>query len=155
MLHAVQLAASLVLASLAAHDMRFRRLPNRSVLAVAALYVVAAPLAPTSAASFAAHLGTAAAALVLAAAMFRFGWIGAGDAKLAAAVFLWAGPAFSMPALLITSLCGLVLGLAMLAWNRIAPRHLARSREVPYGIALAVAGAAAVWAPLAQAAPTP
>jgi prepilin peptidase CpaA len=155
MLHAVQLAASLVLVSLAAHDARFRRLPNRSVLAVAALYVVAAALVPTSVAAFAAHLGTAIAALAVSAAMFRFGWIGAGDAKLAAAVFLWAGPVFSMPALLIMSVCGLVIGLAMLAWNRIAPRDSARSREVPYGIALAVAGAVAVWAPLAHTAPTP
>lgn len=155
MLHLVQLAASLTFALLAAHDLRFRRLPNRWVLAVAALYLCAAPLAHTSLISFAQHAATAAIALLISALMFRLGWIGAGDAKLAAAVFLWAGPAFSVSTLLLTGIGGFMLALAILAQSCMSRSTHVHAHEVPYGIALALAGLAAVWVPFALPAPPP
>ncbi|RKP52307.1 A24 family peptidase [Trinickia fusca] len=155
MLHLVQLATSLVFVLLAAYDLRFRRLPNPFVVAVVVLYVVAAPLAHTSLVSFAQHLATAALAFVLSALMFRLGWIGAGDAKLAAAVFLWAGPSFAVSALLLTGVGGFVLALAVLAHRHTLLVRPSRAGEVPYGIALALAGTAAVWASFAAPAPAP
>jgi prepilin peptidase CpaA len=80
-----------------------------------------------------------------------------GDVKLAAAVFLWAGPAFALPVLFIVSLCGLVLGLMALgiALSRRRSRclHLASLQSVqmdgvPYGVPLAIGGVAAVWLPV-------
>lgn len=149
MLYLVQLATSLVFALLAAHDLRFRRLPNPFVVAVVVLYIVAAPLAQTSMLSFAQHLATAALAFVLSAVMFRLGWIGAGDAKLAAAVFLWAGPSFAVSALLLTGVGGLILALAVVAHRYTLTARPSHVGEVPYGIALALAGTAAVWASFA------
>jgi prepilin peptidase CpaA len=161
MLYSVQLATSLVLASLAVSDWRFRRLPNRAVSIVAGLYLVSVPLAHTDAAALARHLVLAAAVLALCALLYWLRWIGGGDAKLAAAVFLWSGPALAVPVLLIVSACGLVLGVAALAvgtWRRheaVAGTVTARVAmpTVPYGIALALGGAMAVWGPLWQAAP--
>ncbi|GAB3626158.1 hypothetical protein PTE30175_00844 [Pandoraea terrae] len=158
MLYAVKLATCFALAFLAVHDVRFRRLPTRAVLLVAGLYFVGAPFAQASVASLASHLGAAAMAFAIAAVLFHFGWLGGGDAKLAAAVFLWAGPPLAWPVLFIVSSCGLVLGLAMLA-IRVRYRDpsaqlpgmlalFAPARGVPYGVALALGGMAAVW-PLA------
>src|ERR1700758_4157157 len=102
MLCSVQLATSMVLASLALNDLRFRRLPNRAVLLVAGLYLVSAPLAHTSVASFEQHVLLGAAVLVLSALLYHLHWIGGGDVKLAAAIFLWSGPALAALVLLIT-----------------------------------------------------
>jgi prepilin peptidase CpaA len=162
MLYSVQLAASLVLASLAVSDWRFRRLSNRSVLLVAGLYLVSVPLARTGTAEFAQHLLLAAAVLAVCVLLFALGWIGGGDAKLAPAIFLWSGPVLAVPVLLVVSLCGLVLGVAALAvgaWRRRAALSGAGTTQaaaptVPYGIALALGGALAVWGPLCQAAMT-
>jgi prepilin peptidase CpaA len=161
MLYSVKLAASLVLTSLAVSDLLFRRLPTRAVVVVAGLYCVAAALAPISVAAFFGHLGLAAAALAVSALLFRFGWIAGGDAKLAAAVFLWAGPSLAAPVFCIVSVCGLIVGLAVIAADPLHRRFsalrwlscLSRARGVPYGIALALGGGAAVWAPLAHSAP--
>ena len=158
MLYSVQLATCLILASLAFSDLFFRRLPNRAVVIVAGLYCVAAALVPIGAAAFLGHVGLAAAAFAVAALLFRFGWIAGGDVKLAAAVFLWAGPPFAAPVFVIVSVCGLILGLAVIAadplYRRIGALRwlscLSRARGVPYGIALALGGGAAVWAPLAH-----
>jgi prepilin peptidase CpaA len=103
----------------------------------------------------------AASAFVSSALLFRFGWIAGGDVKLAAAVFLWAGPSLAAPVFVIVSVCGLVLGLAIIAadplYRRIRALHwlscLSRARGVPYGVALALGGGAAVWAPLAHSSP--
>ncbi|MDB5774068.1 MAG: hypothetical protein JWP38_201 [Herbaspirillum sp.] len=160
MLYSVKLVACLVLASLAFSDLVSRRLPTRAVVIVAGLYCVAAALVPISAAAFLGHVGLAAAALAVAALLFRFGWIAGGDAKLAAAVFLWAGPSFAAPVFVIVSVCGLILGLAVIAADPLYRRVdalrwlscLSRTRGVPYGIALALGGGAAVWAPLSHSA---
>ncbi|RXZ36349.1 peptidase A24 [Oxalobacteraceae bacterium CAVE-383] len=161
MLHTVKLATCLVLASLAFSDLRSRRLPNRAVLAVAGLFCISAVLVPISAAAFLGHVGLAAAVFAVAALLFRFGWIAGGDAKLAAAIFLWAGPPLAAPVFVIISVCGLILGLAVIAadllYRRVGALRwlacLSRARGVPYGIALALGGSAAVWAPLAHSAP--
>jgi prepilin peptidase CpaA len=161
MLYTVKLATCLALSSLAVSDLLFRRLPNSAVLVVAGLYCVAAALVGVGVSTFFSHLGMAASAFVSSALLFRFGWIAGGDVKLAAAVFLWAGPSLAAPVFVIVSVCGLVLGLAIIAadplYRRIRALHwlscLSRARGVPYGVALALGGGAAVWAPLAHSSP--
>jgi prepilin peptidase CpaA len=156
MSYVVKSATCVVLASLAAFDICFRRLPNRSVLLVAFLYLVDAALARRDVASVAVHLSTGAGAFALFALLFRFGWMAGGDVKLAAAIFLWAGPALALPVLFIVSFSGLVLGLSLLGIAMFQSRSWrldstslkpVRTGGVPYGVPLAIGGIAAVWLP--------
>ncbi|MEN2468297.1 prepilin peptidase [Burkholderia sp. GS2Y] len=157
MLMLVQSVATIVLASLAAQDLRDRRLSNRAVLAFAMLYFVAAALAHESLAPLAGHVATAAAMLLMFGGLHHAGWIGGGDVKLAAAVFLWAGPTLALPVLTIVGAAGALCGLAALAaiaWQRrAAPARALAVRGVPYGVALAFGGALAVWVPSPYAVP--
>ena len=96
------------------------------------------------------HVAAGALILALAFACFAFGWIGGGDAKLAAATALWFGFAHLLEYLLIASVFGGVLTMALLmarAWplplvlaNREWAQRLHEPRGgIPYGIALAAA----------------
>jgi prepilin peptidase CpaA len=147
--------ASALLAMLALSDLRWRRLPNAVVASFAALYFMHAWAGGETRFEVVAHLATGAVALVLAAFLFRLGWLGGGDAKLFAAVFLWTDLAHATTVFFIVSLFGLILAVAQLAWRlgqrgRTAAAELGRlspARGVPYGVALAVGGIAAVWLP--------
>lgn len=147
--------ACALLSMLALSDLRRRRLPNAIVAAFAMLYVVHAWLAAPTRIGFELHLVTGVAALMLAAALFRFGWLGGGDAKLFGAVFLWSGPAHAATVFFIVSLFGLMLALVQIAVGRVqrdasapgALAWLAPAHGVPYGLALAIGGIAAVWLP--------
>ncbi|MDG0023283.1 prepilin peptidase [Trinickia sp. Y13] len=147
--------ASALLLTLALSDLRRRRLPNASVAAFAALYLAHAWLGAENSTGFEHHLATGALALVLSALLFRFGWLGGGDAKLFAAVFLWSGPAHASTVFFIVSFLGLLLALAQLALRRVPSAAaidpdrgwLAPARGVPYGVALAAGGIAAIWLP--------
>lgn len=88
---------------------------------------------------------------------FVMGWMGGGDVKLAAAVFLWAGPANALGIAAIVAICGLALAVCCLLADmllRLAlPRPMAaaiglfaKERGVPYGIALSAGGAIAALA---------
>ncbi|KUY56728.1 A24 family peptidase [Burkholderia sp. RF2-non_BP3] len=155
MLFLAQSAATLVLVSLATQDLRERRLSNRAVLAFAMLYLIAAALARDGLAQLAGHVATAAAMLLLFAGLRHAGWMGGGDVKLAAAVFLWAGPTLAFPVLTLVAASGALYGVAALAavaWRRhTAPARAIAPRGVPYGIALALGGMLAVWAPFPHA----
>jgi prepilin peptidase CpaA len=151
----IKAAACTVLAMLAFSDLRSRRLPNVGVAGFAALYLVDAALTGSSRATLEAHAAAGLFSLVLAAVFFRFGWLAGGDAKLAAAVFLWSGPTYAIGVLLIVSVCGSFLGLAMLALGLVARSTALRAmtqrltwvepkRGVPYGVALVVGGTVAV-----------
>jgi len=99
------------------------------------------------------HVGAAAVVLVVAFLCFARGWIGGGDAKLAAATALWFGFDHLMPYLIYASLFGGLLTLALLQIRTMPlPRLLANQpwaqrlhrndSGVPYGIALAAAALA-------------
>ena len=100
------------------------------------------------------HLAAAALVLVIAFVFFSQGWIGGGDAKLAAATALWFGFDYLLDYLIYASLFGGVLTLAMHAVPQAAAAGRAcassagfmRLHEtgagVPYGIALAAAALA-------------
>jgi len=96
------------------------------------------------------HVGAALTVLAFTFAFFARGWIGGGDAKLAAATALWLGFEHLMPYLLYASLFGGLLTLLIIRF-RITPLPAALAEQewikrlhrldggVPYGIALAAA----------------
>jgi prepilin peptidase CpaA len=97
------------------------------------------------------HLAASAIVLVFAFAFFARGWIGGGDAKLAAATSLWIGFSHLMDYLLVAAILGGALTLLILQARKLPlPNFLARQpwiarlhaleTGIPYGIALAAAG---------------
>src|SRR5712692_7638300 len=99
------------------------------------------------------HMGAACVILLVAFGFFTRGWIGGGDAKLAAATALWLGFDHLLPYLVYASLFGGALTLALVQF-RMSPLPGALARQewverlhrkdagVPYGIALAAAALA-------------
>jgi prepilin peptidase CpaA len=99
------------------------------------------------------HVAAAGIVLVVAFGLFIPGWIGGGDAKLAAATALWLGFDHLMPYLIYASLFGGALTLLLIQF-RLAPLPAVLARQewvqrlhrkdggVPYGIALAAAALA-------------
>ncbi|MBK8007337.1 MAG: prepilin peptidase [Rhizobiales bacterium] len=97
------------------------------------------------------HLLAGVIVLVFAFGFFTRGWIGGGDAKLAAATALWLGFSHLMEYLLIASIAGGILTLLLLQLRTLPmPAALAKQKwiarlhnfetGIPYGIALAIAG---------------
>jgi prepilin peptidase CpaA len=84
------------------------------------------------------HLGVAAGLFAIFALAFQLGLMGGGDVKMLAAVALWLPLSAVLQLLVIMSLAGGVLTLAMLIPHRL--RKAAGQPEIPYGIAIAFAG---------------
>jgi prepilin peptidase CpaA len=95
------------------------------------------------------HIGAGAAVLVAAFACFAMGWVGGGDAKIAAAAALWFGFGHLLNYLVYASLFGGALTLLLLQfrqWPLPYPfagqawltRLHAKESGIPYGIALAI-----------------
>jgi prepilin peptidase CpaA len=132
-------------------DLFTMRITNVLVLVLAGCFFLLALVTGMSLDTLLGHLGVAAIVLVVAFTFFAFGWIGGGDAKLAAATTLWIGPAMLLPYIVYSGLLGGALTLLILAVRRWPlPATLLRVRwidrlhdnkqGVPYGIALAAAG---------------
>jgi prepilin peptidase CpaA len=96
------------------------------------------------------HVGAAAVVLVVAFVFFAQGWIGGGDAKLAAATALWLGFDHLLAYLIYASLFGGLLTFVLLQVRTMplpslltgqpwAERLHRKDAGVPYGIALAAA----------------
>jgi prepilin peptidase CpaA len=140
----------ILMAYAASSDLLTMRIANWLVLAVTASYFVFALWAQLSWAEIGMSVAAAAVVLLVAFAFFAFGWIGGGDAKLAAATTLWIGLGLMAPYLIYAALLGGGLTLLILALRRqplfpFIARHawlerLHDSKQgVPYGIALAIA----------------
>ena len=127
-------------------------IPNWISLALVAAFVpaaVAAWQADVPLAVLGACVGIGALALVAGMAMFAFGWIGGGDAKLLAACALWLGWQGMAPFLFWTTIAGGVMAAMLLVARRHgaqfvgsnAPvwlgRLFSRTADVPYGVAIA------------------
>lgn len=146
----------LMMAFAASSDLFTMTIPNRLALALVAGFAVMAPLAGLSLETIGMHLAAGALVLVVTFGMFAFGWIGGGDAKLAAATALWLGFGTLLDYLLLSAVAGGALTLGLLAarqlplppfaagWPWLAKLHDHRT-GIPYGIALA--GAALVVYP--------
>jgi len=131
------LAAALVAAAVG--DLRTRTIPNwlNLAIAIAAIpfwYLSGVELWP----DVALRIGIAAAVFALFAAAFALGMMGGGDVKLVAALSLWLPPAAVLALLVVMSLAGGALTLAMAARHRFARRT--EKLEIPYGVAIAFGG---------------
>jgi len=139
-----------MMAFAASSDLLTMTIANRVSLILIAGFVLLAALCGYSGTEMLWHAGAAAAVLAVAFACFACGWIGGGDAKLAAATALWFGFAHLFDYLVWASLLGGALTVAIVQFrNMPLPRFLV-GREwaerlhrhgggVPYGIALAAA----------------
>jgi prepilin peptidase CpaA len=133
------LAATLVVAAVI--DARTYTISNRLNLTVALgapVYWMSISLAPWP--GMAAHLAAAAVVFVILAGTFYAGMMGGGDVKLAGAFALWFPIASTFKFLVLMSVAGGVLTLAILGWHRAARRE--GRPAIPYGVAIAFGGLA-------------
>lgn len=132
-------------------DMASRRLPNWLCLTTA-LAGLAMAFVEGGAAAVPSPAIHAALALIVGMVLFRFGWIGGGDAKFYAACAAWFPLGSALYLLGAVSLAGLAVITLWFGW-----RQLTRARQrkpggafamVPYGLAVAIGAVALkVWHP--------
>lgn len=139
-----------LMAFAASSDLLTMMISNKLVLALIVGFFALAFLTGLSAAEIGSHVAAGTVVLVAAFLCFAGGWIGGGDAKMAAAIALWFGFDQVLNYLLVASLLGGVLTLLMIRFRKEPlPAILARQSwilrlhdmeaGVPYGIALAAA----------------
>ena len=150
---AVLVAFPAMMAFAAASDFVTMTIPNRLAIALVVTFVIMACLSGLRLDLIAWHVGVSAIALLIGFAMFARGWIGGGDAKLAAATAIWLGTDSTAEYLLFAGVGGGLLTLAILYFRSrpISPLAvrlscLVRLHDpscgVPYGMALAGAALA-------------
>jgi prepilin peptidase CpaA len=139
-----------MMAFAASSDLLTMTIPNRVSLIMLGGFVLLAVTTGMSLEQFAIHVGAGLLVLAIAFAFFARGWIGGGDAKLAAATALWFGFEHLMEYLVYGSIFGGVLTLLLLQYRALplpgiligrtwAERLHEPKGGVPYGIALAAA----------------
>ena len=133
-----------------AADLVTMKIRNELVLLLLASYAVLAPLSGIGWADIGWSVGIAAGVLACMFVLFGFGWIGGGDAKLAAVIALWLGADHALAYVLYTALFGGILTFALLQFRlTVLPgqcltvpwimRLHAPETGVPYGVAIATA----------------
>lgn len=133
-----------------AMDLFTLKIRNALVIAIALAWLLLAPLAGFSMAELGWSVAVAALVFVCTVTLFAFGWIGGGDAKLAAAASLWFQPEEVLLFFIYASVLGGVLTLVILQLRaRMLPAALCRvswiaqlhdsKTGVPYGAAMAPA----------------
>ena len=138
-----------LMAFAAASDLFTMTISNRVSLTLAAGFLALAVPSGMGLYDILSHLGAGAAVLVVAFVCFAKGWVGGGDAKVAAGAALWFGFGHLMNYLVYTSLFGGVLTLLLLQFRQWPlPYALAgqtwllrlhaKESGIPYGIALAI-----------------
>lgn len=143
-----------LMAYAACSDLLSMRISNRVSLLIVAAFVAMALAMRLPPGEWLMHGAAGAAVLLVTFSMFAFGWIGGGDAKLAAATALWLGWGESLMQYgLASSLFGGALTLALLQFRTVPLPRFAhwpwllrlhhRETGIPYGIALAAGGLAA------------
>jgi prepilin peptidase CpaA len=134
----------------ASSDLFTMTISNRIALALIGGFFLLALMTGMGTSEILSHLGAATVVLAVTFVCFARGWIGGGDAKLAAATALWFGFDHLMDYLLFASLFGGALTLIIIRFRVMPlPETLARQEwvqrlhrldsGVPYGIALAAA----------------
>lgn len=142
-----------LMAFAASSDLLTMTISNRLSLALAGGFFLLMIVTGMSLHAAGMHVAAAAIVLVVAFLFFSQGWIGGGDAKLAAATALWFGFDYLLDYLIYASLFGGALTLAIIQFRKIPlPAMLARQSwilrlhetdaGIPYGIALAAAALA-------------
>lgn len=140
---AILSAFVLLLLSAGIEDARTREIADRKNIAIALIaplwwWASDVPVWP----DMAIRIAVAIAVFLLFAQAFRIGMMGGGDVKMIAAIALWlpVPPLFRM--MLLMSIAGGIVTVAMLIDHRL--RHRKRDEdapaiEVPYGVAIAIA----------------
>jgi prepilin peptidase CpaA len=125
-----------LMAFAAASDLFTMTISNRVSLALVAGFLALAVLSGLGFYDILSHIGAGVTVLTVAFACFAMGWVGGGDAKVAAAAALWFGFGHLLGYLVYASLFGGALTLfAGQAW--LLKLH-AKESGIPYGIALAI-----------------
>ena len=136
-----------------ASDLLTMTISNRLTLALVAAFLALAPFVGMDLTIFGLHVAAGGAVLAVAFFCFAMGWIGGGDAKLAAVIALWLGWASTLEFIGLASVLGGLLTLVVLSFRRsVLPTFVIRQpwvrrlhderAGVPYGVALAAAGLA-------------
>ena len=131
-------------------DLVTMKIRNGLVLGLVASWFVLAPLAGFGLSELGWSIGVAGLVFAVTFAFFALGWIGGGDAKLAAATALWLGFDHLLGYVLYASMLGGALTLlilqartlplpAMLTGREWAERLHKANGGIPYGVALAAA----------------
>jgi len=138
-----------LMAFAAASDLFTMTISNRVSLTLAAGFLALALLSGMGLYDILSHLGAGASVLTVAFVCFAMGWVGGGDAKVAAGAALWFGFGHLMNYLVYASLFGGVLTLLLLQFRQwplpyafsgqtwLLRLH-AKESGIPYGIALAI-----------------
>ncbi len=137
-----------LLLSAGIEDARTREIANAKNAAIALLaplWWVAIGLDPWP--GMAIQLGVAVLAFAFFAGAHALGQMGGGDVKMIGALALWLAPDGLMRMLMVMAIAGGALTLAFLVEGRVRRRDLAKI-EVPYGVAIAIAGLLALREPL-------
>ena len=140
------LALVLLLAAAGIEDARTREIANRKNAAIALL----APLwwwaNDLSGVDMAWQAGVATGVFALFVAAYAAGQMGGGDVKLIGALALWLPPGVVLSMLLVMSLLGGALTILFLIDRWV--RRAKEPPEIPYGIAIALAGMLAIANPI-------
>lgn len=133
----LMLAVALVAAAVG--DIRTRTIPNGLTLAIALAAIPFWWLADLALwPDVALRIGIAALVFAIFAAAFACRLMGGGDVKLLAAIALWLPPSAVMMLIVIMSLAGGALTLAMAIRHKLTRRE--GQLEIPYGVAIAFGG---------------
>ena len=138
-----------LMAFAAASDLFTMTISNRVSLALAAGFLALALLSGMGLYDILLHVGAGATVLTISFACFAMGWVGGGDAKVAAGAALWFGFGYMLNYLLCASLFGGALTLLLLQFRQWPLPYLftgqawllrlhAKESGIPYGIALAI-----------------
>ena len=139
-----------MMAFAASSDLLTMTISNRVSLILIGGFFVLATMTGMPLAEIGTHVGASAIVLAAAFVFFARGWIGGGDAKLAAATALWLGFDQLLNYVILASLFGGLLTLLIMRFRLVPlPRWLENQAWVnrlhrmdsgiPYGIALALA----------------
>lgn len=134
----------------ASSDLFTMTISNRVTLTLLAGFFALAAVTGMDWPKLAAHIGAGLAVLAVTFCLFARGWIGGGDAKLAAVTALWFGFDQLLAYAVCASLLGGVLTIALLRFRQVPLPRLLQGQDwierlhrldagVPYGIALAAA----------------
>jgi prepilin peptidase CpaA len=138
-----------LMAFAAASDLFTMTISNKVSLALAAGFLALALASGMGPYDILSHLGAGATVLLVAFACFAMGWVGGGDAKVAAAAALWFGFGHLLNYLVYASIFGGALTLLLLQFRQwplpypfagqawLLKLH-AKESGIPYGIALAI-----------------
>jgi prepilin peptidase CpaA len=137
-----------LMAFAASSDLLTMTISNRVSIAVAVGFFVLALMSGMGPVEVLSLAGAAAVVMIVTFGFFTRGWMGGGDAKLAAATAMWLGFDHLMNYLIYTSLLGGALTLMLIEFRLVplpgllagqfwAQRLHRQGGDIPYGIALA------------------